>query len=65
MHYSGKIGTGTRPIDELLWSSLAPKERNRRQLRALLRQALGLEAIDRQWDRVRRKLDERAQQRSE
>ena len=60
MHYSGKIGNGTRPIDELLWSSLAPKERNRRQLRALLRQALGLEAMDRQWSRVRRRMSERA-----
>ena len=64
MHYSGKIGNGTRPIDELLWSSLAPKERNRRQLRALLRQALGFETIDRQWGRLRRKMDERAKLRS-
>jgi len=29
-------------------------------LSALLRQALGFEAIDRQWGRVRRKMDERA-----
>jgi hypothetical protein len=66
MHYSGKIGSGTRPIDELLWSSLGPKERNRRQLRALLRQALGFEAADRQWNRVRRKMGQlatRAEQR--
>jgi hypothetical protein len=61
MHFSGRIGNGTRPIDELLWSSLTPKQRNRQQLRALLRQALGFEAINRQWDRVRRKMDERAQ----
>jgi hypothetical protein len=60
MHYSGKIGNGTRPIDELLWSSVTPKERNRRQLWALLRQALGFEAIDGQWNRVRRKIGERA-----
>jgi hypothetical protein len=60
MHYSGKIGNGTRPIDELLWSSLTPKERNRKQLRALLGQALGFEAIGRQWNRVRRRMDERA-----
>jgi hypothetical protein len=60
MHYSGKIGTGARPIDDLLWSNLPAKERNRKLLRALLRQALGLEAIDRQWGRVRRKIGERA-----
>jgi hypothetical protein len=63
MHYSGKIGNGTRPIDELLWSSLMPKERNRRQLQALLRQALGFETMGRQWGRVRRKLVEGTQQR--
>jgi hypothetical protein len=55
LHYSGKIGTGLRPIDSLLWSSLTEKKRNRRQLRALLRQALGFEAMDRQLNRVRRK----------
>jgi hypothetical protein len=58
MHYSGKIGTGTHPIDDLLWSSLPAHERNRRQLRSLLGQALGLEAVDRQWSRARRKIDE-------
>jgi hypothetical protein len=56
MHYSGKIGNGTRSIDELLWSSLSPEERNRRQLWVLLRQALGFDAMNRQWNRVRRKL---------
>jgi hypothetical protein len=56
MHYSGKIGSGTRPIDELLWSNLPAKERNRRQLWALSRQALGIEAMDRQWSRMRRKI---------
>jgi hypothetical protein len=59
MHYSGNIGKGTRSIDELLWSSLVPEERNRRQLQALLRQKLGLETIGRQWGRVRRKINER------
>jgi hypothetical protein len=60
MHYSGKIGTGARPIDDLLWSNLPAKERNRKLLRALLRQALGFEAIDGQWNRVRRRMHERA-----
>lgn len=60
LHYSGKIGTGLRPIDELLWSSLTGQERNRRQLRALLREALGFEGLNRQWNRVRRKLEQRA-----
>ena len=56
LHYSGRIATGTEPIDELLLSSLPAKERNRKLLRALLRQALGFDAIDRQWSRVRRKM---------
>jgi hypothetical protein len=60
LHYSGRIGTGLRSIDELLWSSLTEKARNRRQLRALLRQALGLEAMDRQLNRVRRKTEQLA-----
>jgi hypothetical protein len=60
LHYSGRIGTGLRPIDELLWSSLTEKERHRRQLRALLRQALGFEAMDRQLNRVRRKIEQLA-----
>lgn len=58
MHYSGKIGTGTRPIDELLWSSLPVKQRNRRQLWALLRQAVGWQAMDRQVKRVQRKVEQ-------
>jgi hypothetical protein len=58
MHYSGKIGTGTRSIDELIYSSLTEKERNRRQLWALSRQALGLQAMDRQVGRVRRKIEQ-------
>jgi hypothetical protein len=60
IHYSGKIGNGTHPIDELLWSNLAPSQRNRRQLRALLRQALGVDGLIRQWSRVRRKMQQRA-----
>jgi hypothetical protein len=58
MHYSGKIGSGTRPIDELLWSNLPEKERNRKLLWALSRQALGLQAMDRQAGRVRRKIEQ-------
>ena len=56
MHYSGKIGTGLRPIDQLLWSSLTAQEGNRTQLWALLRQALGLEALARQKNRAQRKI---------
>lgn len=60
MHYSGKIGTGTRPIDELIYSSLTVKERNRELLKALARQALGIEAAERQLERVRRKIGKSA-----
>ena len=56
MHYSGKIGTGARPIDDLLWSNLPVQERNRKLLGALLRQALGLEAMSRQKSRAQRKI---------
>lgn len=56
MHYSGKIGTGARPIDDLLWSNLPAKGRNRKLLGALLRQALGLEAMSRQKSRAQRKI---------
>jgi hypothetical protein len=56
LHYSGGIATGTQPIDELLSTSLPVKERNRRLLRALLWQASGLRAIERQIRRVRHKI---------
>lgn len=45
LHYSGGIGTGTRPVDELLFSRLTPKKRNRHLLLALVREASGLTAI--------------------
>ena len=56
MHYSGGLGSGTRPIDELLWSNLPLKQRNRKLLRALSRQALGLQSLATQTSRVQRKL---------
>ena len=56
LHYSGGIATGTEPIDELLLTSLPVKERNRKLLRALLWQASGLRAIERQIRRVRNKI---------
>ena len=56
MHYSGGIGTVAHPINELLLSSLPGKERSRRLLRTLSREALGIQAIDRQLVRVRRKI---------
>jgi len=59
-HYSGKIGGGTRPIDSLLWSSLTAKERNRRQLWALLRQASGCAALARQMSRAEQKFKQLA-----
>jgi hypothetical protein len=58
MHYSGRIATGTRSIDELIYSNLTEKQRNRRRLWTLLRQASGLEAMDRQLNRVRRKIEQ-------
>jgi hypothetical protein len=60
MHYSGRIGTGLRPIDELIYSSLTIPERNRKLLWALLRQAVGIEAAERQFDRLRRKIEKLA-----
>ncbi|MGA3131737.1 MAG: hypothetical protein ABSD59_13105 [Terracidiphilus sp.] len=60
MHYSGKIGTGLRPIDELMYSSLTEKERNRKLLWALLRRASGLEALARQKSRAQRKIKQLA-----
>ena len=60
LHYSGRIGTGLRPIDELLWSSLTAKERNRKLLWALLRQASGGEALARQMSRAERKIKQLA-----
>ena len=56
IHYSGGLGSGTRPIDALLWSSLTPQERNRKLLWALSRQALGVDAVTRQKRRVQRKV---------
>jgi hypothetical protein len=57
LHYSGGMGEGTQPINELLLSSLSAKAHNRRLLRALSREALGFQAIDRQVGRVKRKID--------
>ncbi len=56
LHYSGGIATGTEPIDELLSTSLPAKERNSKLLRALLWQASGLRAIERQIRRVKHKI---------
>ncbi len=56
LHYSGGLGNGARPVDELLWSNLTIDERNRRQLRALLRQALGVNAMVQLQSKMRRKI---------
>ena len=56
LHYSGGIASGARPIDELIWAAMPVKERNRKLLWALLRQASGIAAMDRQLNRVRRKI---------
>ena len=56
LHFSGGIATGTQPIDELLWAGLTVKERNRKLLWALLRQASGLREMERQLGRVQRKI---------
>lgn len=55
LHYSGGIGTGTRPVDELLYSQLPPQKRNRRLLLALMREASGLAAIHNLAGRARGK----------
>jgi len=56
LHFSGGIATGVEPIDELLLTSLPAKERNRKLLRALLRQASGLREVERQFGRVKHKI---------
>ncbi len=56
IHYSGGLGRGAQPIDELLRSSLPLNERNRKLWCALSRQALGIDAMARQKSRVQRKL---------
>ena len=62
IHYSGGLGSGTRPIDELLWSNLPLKQRNRKLLRVLSRQALGLQSLATQTNRVQRKLKQSLRQ---
>jgi hypothetical protein len=56
LHFSGGIATGTQPIDELLWAGVPVKERNRKLLWALLRQASGLRDMGRQLGRGQRKI---------
>lgn len=56
MHYSGGIGNGLHPIDDLLYSNRTGEERNRRLLWALLRQALGIDAAAHLQNRVRRRI---------
>lgn len=56
IHYSGGLGSGARPIDELLWSNLSLKERNRKLLRALSKESLGLETLANQTNRVKRRI---------
>ena len=55
IHYSGGIPTGTKPIDELIFSRFTTTERNRHLLRALVREASGLNAVRNLAVRVRRK----------
>jgi hypothetical protein len=45
LHYSGMVKYDTRPIDELLYASLAAKQRSRRLLRALIWEVSGLRAM--------------------
>jgi hypothetical protein len=42
MHYSGKIGNGTRPIDELLWSNLAGEGAQSQAVAGALAAGIGL-----------------------
>jgi hypothetical protein len=56
IHYSGGLGSGAKPIDELLCSSLTAKQRNRRLQWVLLCEMLGLNAANRTWSRARAKL---------
>ncbi len=58
IHYSGGLGSGARPIDELLWSNLPLNQRNRKLGWALSKHALGLETLANQASRVRRKINQ-------
>jgi len=56
LHYSGGIGTGANPIDELLFSSLPARQRNRKLLWALARNLSGIGAAQRLLYRVRNRI---------
>lgn len=45
LHYSGGVATGTKPIDELIYSRFPATQRNRLLLKALIRDSSGLTAI--------------------
>jgi hypothetical protein len=54
LHYAGGMPTGTAPVDELLYLNLPAKERNRRLLRALLAEAIGMGPAKRMLSWVRK-----------
>lgn len=56
VHYSGYNPAGEKPIEELLFSNLPAKARNRKLLQALARDASGLMAAQSFLGRVKRKL---------
>ena len=45
LHFSGGVGNGTGPIEELLYVSLSAKERKQRLLRSLLSESSGLRTV--------------------
>lgn len=61
LHYSGGIGTGARPMDELLFSRFSPAQRNRRLIWSLVREESGLAALQDLAGRVRRRASRLAQ----
>jgi hypothetical protein len=54
VHFAGGMPTGTAPIDELLYMNLPAKQRNRRLLRALLTEAIGMRQAKRLLGWVRK-----------
>lgn len=56
LHYSGGIGTGANPIDEMLFARFSSAQRRRRLLWVLVHKTSGLTAFQRLTGRIKRKV---------
>jgi hypothetical protein len=59
LHFSGGVPSGTRPIEELLYSDRTPAQRKRELLRALLSEATGVSSTRQFFKRAARGLKRR------